>query len=86
MGIDAGSSFIELIANKNFNITLYPFLEGIVQPATSQNSYLPQEKQPFTFYIKSPCIVAMLDAFEQCGYRLVNQTVDQNIIWATMII
>lgn len=83
-GIDG--SYIELIANKNFNVKAHPFLEGITQAATSRNSYLSQEKQPFIYYIKSPSIVTLLDSFEQCGYRLVNQTVDQNIIWATMVI
>jgi len=83
MGID-GSMYIELIANKDFNVQAYPFLEGIVQRATSHNSYLPHEKQPFAYYIKSASIVAVLDGFEQCGYRLVNQTVDQNFILSTM--
>ena len=79
-----GSFVIELMATKNFDVTAYSFLEGIVERATNANSYLPAEKQAFTYYIKSASLIEVMDGFEGHGYRLVNQCVDQNIIWATM--
>ena len=67
---------IELEAGRDFNLNDFPFLKSIVErPNNPQNHYcnVPVEKRPYLYFIAHPSIVAVMDAFEECGCRFLTQ-------------
>ena len=69
------SGCIELETGRDFNLADYPFLKGLVElPNNPQNHFcnVPVEKRPYLYFISHPSLVTLMDAFEQCGCRLLS--------------
>ena len=58
---------------------VYPFLDGITDPATTTTNpypYMDQDKRPFVYFVKCPSIIYLMDAFEQFGYAKILKEID----------